>query len=61
MDDLNFGGGSPIRRAVGSGSGSVAFGVDVVGDLQAPVEKFAGEVSGAAAISCLQGEIRPAL
>ena len=52
MDDLRFG-GSPIRRAVASASGSVAFGVDVVGDLQAGVENFVGEVRGAVAIGCV--------
>lgn len=49
MDELHFGGGSPIRRAVGS----AAFGADVVGDLQSGVEKFGDEVLGTAAIGCV--------
>ncbi len=53
VDDLRLRGGSRFRRAMTSASGSVTYGLDVVDDLCAGVEKFAEEVSGAAAIGCV--------
>lgn len=53
MDDLRFGGGSRLPRAVASASGSMTFGLEVVDHLRAGVEVFADEISGAAAIGCV--------